>query len=154
MAGPRKAGQRGDRPDILTGLLFVGFGALGLWAGRDLTLGNAASMGPAYFPRIICGLLIIVGLIVGGRGLFNARVTIPAPRLRPLLVILVAVVGFAFIAEYFGFVAASFWLLIVGSLADFESRWFEVLLLTVGLTAFGGLVFIVGLGVQMPMWPF
>ncbi|KAJ33648.1 hypothetical protein BW45_11335, partial [Agrobacterium tumefaciens] len=84
----------------------------------------------------------------------RARVDIGKPKLWPLMVILAAVVGFAFIAEFFGFVAASVWLLLVGSIADRDSRLREVILLTAGLTAFGVLVFIVGLGVQMPIWPF
>ncbi|UVF19223.1 tripartite tricarboxylate transporter TctB family protein [Microvirga terrae] len=154
MADPRKAGGTGDRPDLLTAIMFVGIGALGLWAGRDLTMGTAAAMGPGYLPRIVCSLLILVGLVVGGIGFFRAREDIVAPKLRPLSIILLSVVGFAFIAEYFGFVAASVWLLVVGSLADRESKWREVILLTAGLTAFGALVFIVGLGVQMPIWPF
>ncbi len=154
MAAPRKVGGTGDRPDLLTAVMFVGIGALGLWAGRDLTMGTAAAMGPGYLPRIVCWLLILVGLVVGGIGFFRTREDIAAPKLRPLSIILLSVVGFAFIAEYFGFVAASVWLLVIGSLADRGSRWREVILLTAGLTAFGALVFIVGLGVQMPIWPF
>lgn len=153
MAGGREAGVAGDRPDLLTAVLFVGLGALGLWAGRNLTLGTAASMGPGYLPTVVCWLLIAVGMIVGAKGFRGAR-PIEAPKLRPLSVILLSVVGFAFVAAYLGFVAASVWLLVVGSLADRESRWREVILLTVGLTAFGALVFVVGLGVQMPLWPF
>lgn len=154
MAGSSKVGRKGDRPDFLTAALFVGFGALGLWAGRDLTLGTASAMGPGYLPRIVCWLLIIIGVIIGGFGAIHAREDISKPKLWPLVIILAAVVGFAFIAEFFGFVAASVWLLIVGSIADRESRLREVVLLTAGLTAFGALVFIVGLGVQMPIWPF
>lgn len=154
MIDPHKAGSAGDRPDLLTAILFVGIGALGLWAGRDLTMGTAAAMGPGYLPRIVCWLLILVGVVVGGMGLFQAREDIAVPQLRPISVILLSVVGFAFVAKYFGFVAASVWLLVVGSLADRESRWREVILLTAVLTAFGALVFIVGLGVQMPIWPF
>ena len=154
MTAPRKPGRSGDYPDLLTGLLFLGFGALGLWAGRALTLGTAAAMGSAYFPRIVCWLLIAVGLAVGGLGLFRARETISIPNLRPLLVILASIVGFAFVAEYFGFVAASIWLLVIGCFADRDSKWREVILLAAGLTVFGALVFIVALGVQMPVWPF
>jgi len=154
MSAPRKAGGTGDRPDFLTAALFVGFGALGLWAGRDLTLGSASAMGPGYLPRIVCWLLIMIGAVVGGLGAFRDREDIAKPRLRPLVIILAAVVGFAFVAEFFGFVAASVWLLLVGSIADRDSKLREVILLTAGLTAFGALVFIVGLGVQMPIWPF
>jgi hypothetical protein len=154
MSAPRKAGGTGDRPDFLTAALFVGFGALGLWAGRDLTLGSASAMGPGYLPRIVCWLLIIIGAVVGGLGAFRDREDIAKPRLRPLVIILAAVVGFAFVAEFFGFVTAAVWLLLVGSIADRDSKRREVILLTAGLTAFGALVFIVGLGVQMPIWPF
>lgn len=154
MAAPRKAGSTGDRPDLFTAALFMGFGALGLWAGGDLTMGTASAMGPGYLPRIVCWLLIIIGATIGGLGAVRARVDIGKPKLWPLMVILAAVVGFAFIAEFFGFVAASVWLLLVGSIADRDSRLREVILLTAGLTAFGVLVFIVGLGVQMPIWPF
>lgn len=154
MSAPRKAGGTGDRPDFLTAALFVGFGALGLWAGRDLTLGSASAMGPGYLPRIVCWLLIIIGAVVVGLGSLRDREDIAKPRLRPLVIIFAAVVGFAFVAEFFGFVAASVWLLLVGSIADHNSKLREVILLTAGLTAFGALVFIVGLGVQMPIWPF
>jgi hypothetical protein len=154
MSAPRKAGSTGDRPDFLTAALFVGFGALGLWAGRDLTLGTVSAMGPGYLPRVVCWLLIVVGAAVGGLGLFRDREDIARPRPWPVIVILAAVIGFAFVAEYFGFVAGSVWLLLVGSVADRDSRLRDVLLLTAGLTAFGALVFIVGLGVQMPIWPF
>ena len=44
MADPRKAGSAGDRPDLLTAILFVGFGALGLWAGRDLALSSVVTL--------------------------------------------------------------------------------------------------------------
>lgn len=154
MSAPRKAGGTGDRPDFLTAALFVGFGALGLWAGRDLTVGTASAMGPGYLPRIVCWLLIIIGVTVGGIGVFRDRDEIAKPKIWPLAIILASVVGFAFVAEFFGFVAASVWLLLVGSIADRDSKLREVILLTAGLTAFGALVFIVGLGVQMPIWPF
>ncbi len=154
MSAPRKAGGTGDRPDFLTAALFVGFGALGLWAGRDLTVGTASAMGPGYLPRIVCWLLIIIGVTVGGIGVFRDRDEIAKPKIWPLAIILASIVGFAFVAEFFGFVAASVWLLLVGSIADRDSKLREVILLTAGLTAFGALVFIVGLGVQMPIWPF
>ncbi|WP_234781895.1 tripartite tricarboxylate transporter TctB family protein [Sinorhizobium saheli] len=154
MSNPREPGGTGDRPEFLTAGLFVGFGALGLWAGRDLTFGTASAMGPGYLPTIICWLLIIVGVTVGGLGAFRDREEIAKPKLWPVVIIPAAVVGFAFIAEFFGFVAAAVWLLLVGSVADRDSKPREVLMLTAGLTAFGALVFIVGLGVQMPIWPF
>ena len=57
--------QRGDRPDLLTAGLFIGIGMLGLVMSRHLDFGSLARMGPGFMPRIVCLLLVAVGLIVG-----------------------------------------------------------------------------------------
>lgn len=68
--------------------------------------------------------------------------------------ITLAIVGFAYIASGLGFVLAALWLIIVGALADREFRPVETVLLAIGLTVFGALVFIYGLGVQIKLLPF
>ncbi len=145
--------QRGDRPDLLTAGLFIGIGMLGLVMSRHLDFGSLARMGPGFMPRIVCLLLVAVGLIVGIPALRRPAHAIEAVRARPLVVITVAIVGFAFAVTHLGFVAASLWLVIAGSLADPGGRWRTVLLLAAGLTAFGALVFVKALGVQVPLWP-
>lgn len=152
MAGPGVP-NRGDRPDLLTAAIFMGFGALGLWLARGLEAGTVAQMGAAYLPRVVCILLIAVGLVIGIAALRRDAVAIEAMRLRPLAVITLAIVGFAFAATHLGFVLAALWLIIAGSLADPGGKWRTVLLLAGGLTAFGALVFVKGLGVQVPLWP-
>ncbi|HBD89325.1 MAG TPA: tripartite tricarboxylate transporter TctB family protein [Gemmobacter sp.] len=152
MAGPGVP-NRGDRPDLLTAAIFMGFGALGLWLARGLEAGTVAQMGAAYLPRVVCILLIGVGLVIGIAALRRDAVSIEAMRLRPLAVITLAIVGFAFAATHLGFVLAALWLIIAGSLADPGGKWRTVLLLAGGLTAFGALVFVKGLGVQVPLWP-
>lgn len=152
MAGPGVP-NRGDRPDLLTAAIFMGFGALGLWLARGLEAGTVAQMGAAYLPRVVCILLIAVGLVIGIAALRRDAVAIEAMRLRPLAVITLAIVGFAFAATHLGFVLAALWLIIAGSLADPGGKWRTVLLLAAGLTAFGALIFVKGLGVQVPLWP-
>ncbi len=147
------AGRKGTRPDLLAGLVFIAVGALGLYAGRDLRMGAAAMMGPGYLPTIVSSLILLIGAVVTAMGLLRSTEALDPVRLRPLLIILVAVAGFAFAAEYLGFVIASAWLIGVASMADREARPREVLASIVVLTLFGILVFIVGLGVQMPLGP-
>ncbi|MDH2328178.1 tripartite tricarboxylate transporter TctB family protein [Cereibacter sp. SYSU M97828] len=144
---------RGDGPDLLTAGLFAGFGALGLWLARDLDQGTMAQMGAGYLPRAVCAGLILLGGVIGAMALRRDAAPIEGMRLRPLLVIVGSIAGFAFLAEHGGFVAASLWLIIAGSLADPGGRWRTVLMLAGGLTAFGALVFVYGLGVQMELWP-
>ncbi|WP_423206591.1 tripartite tricarboxylate transporter TctB family protein [Paracoccus yeei] len=149
-SGPAK----GDRPDLLSAGLFIGLGALGLYMGRGLESGALAQMGPGFLPRAVCLLLVAVGLAVGIPALRRPAQAIEAIRLRPLLVITAAIVGFAYAATHLGFVLASLWLVLAGSLADPGGRWRQVLPLAAGLTLFGALVFVYGLGVQVPLWPF
>lgn len=132
----------------------VGLGALGLWAGRDLRFGKPAMMGPGFLPDVICGLLIAIGLFVFVKGFTKSFEAIGDTNVKPLLILVAAIAGFAFMAETLGFIVSTVWLLVVGSLADTESRWREIAISTVLLTAFGAFVFIYGLGVQMPVLPF
>jgi hypothetical protein len=122
--------------------------------GRDLRFGSAAMMGPGFLPDVICGLLIAIGGYVLLKGLTRAYEPIGSSNIRPLLILVAAIAGFAFMSETLGFVVSTIWLLVIGSLADQESRWREIVISAVLLTIFGALVFIYGLGVQMPILPF
>lgn len=145
---------RGSRPDLLASAIFIGLGTLVLWSTRDLTVGSAAMMGPGYMPMMIGSLVIILGLVVGLIGLFKGGEPIGTVQLRPLVILLASVAGFALAAESAGFIIAAAGLIIFGSTADREWRVREVLISSALLTLFGLVVFIYGLDVQMPVGPF
>ncbi|MFN7090530.1 MAG: tripartite tricarboxylate transporter TctB family protein [Allorhizobium sp.] len=146
--------RRGDRPDLLTALIFLGLGTLGLVMSRELEAGTLAQMGPGFLPRVVCVLLILVGLAVGLPALRRPAIVLESVKTRPLLVILVAIIGFGLAVTHLGFVLAALWLVVVGSLADPGGKWRQTLALAVGLAAFGAVVFVYGLGVQVPLWAF
>jgi hypothetical protein len=153
MTGPGTP-KRGDQPDLLTALIFIGLGALGLFMASGLDGGTPAQMGPGFLPRVVCVLLILVGLAVGLPAFFRPAERIETIRLRPLFVILFAIVGFGLAVTHLGFVLASLWLILAGALADPGGKLRQTLALAAGLTVFGALVFVYGLGVQVPLWPF
>ena len=154
MKGRSTFGRSRNQPDLLSGLVFILIGALGLWGGRDLRIGSAAMMGPGYLPTIMSSLVLGIGLIVTVMGLMRSPEPIGVIRLRPLAIILVSVAGFAYAAGTLGFIIATAWLVGISSLADRETRMREIAASIVVLTLFGILVFIIGLGVQMPLGPF
>lgn len=94
MAGPNSP-QKGDRPDLLTAALFIGLGGLGLVMSRGLDMGSLAQMGPGFLPRVVCWLLLAVGIAVGLPALRAQALPIEPMRLRPVAVITIAIVGFA-----------------------------------------------------------
>ncbi|MDD2867015.1 tripartite tricarboxylate transporter TctB family protein [Neomegalonema sp.] len=54
-----------DLTDLLAGLMFVAFGLIfGLTSWFDLDLGTARRMGPGYFPLLLSGVLLLLGLII------------------------------------------------------------------------------------------
>lgn len=50
--------------DLLTGILFLIVGLVFQIYSKIYVLGTASNMGPGYYPTLISGLLILVGLIL------------------------------------------------------------------------------------------
>jgi hypothetical protein len=51
--------------DFWAGLMFIGFGAFFMiWALTHYQMGTAVRMGPAYFPAVLGGLLVFLGVMV------------------------------------------------------------------------------------------
>src|SRR5260370_37144454 len=64
------AGDILARADVLSGLLFIAIAAFGLWASRNYPVGTALRMGTGYMPRLLCWLLLglgVIGVIQGVR---------------------------------------------------------------------------------------
>jgi hypothetical protein len=45
----------------MSGVIFVGIGAIALTIARDYPMGSALRMGPGYFPNVLGGILILFG---------------------------------------------------------------------------------------------
>lgn len=139
--------------DVLSGLMFVVFGIVGLWISRDLTHGSAALMGAGYMPRFLCAGLIILGAVIAAK---SYRTDAPVGRsslMKPLTVLL-AIVLFGILLRYAGLFVTAFITVVVASMATRESGKVEVLLLAGGMAAFSVLLFVYGLGLPIRPWPF
>jgi hypothetical protein len=139
--------------DFWAGVLFVGFGTAAVVLGSRYNLGTAARMGPGYFPRILGMMLIVLGAIIALRGLRTDGVSIAAWRWRPTLIVLGSVVLFGLIVNRAGLALSTIILIVLASSASSEFRWKEALLSGVVLAALAVAVFILGLKLQLPIWP-
>ncbi len=139
--------------DFWAGLLFISLGILAIWVGSRYALGTAARMGPGYFPRILGIMLIGLGAIITFRGIRWDGERIPAFRWRPTIVVLASVVIYGILIGWLG-IAISTVLLIVGaSAASHEFRFKESVIAGLLLSGLAVGVFVVGLSVQLPIWP-
>jgi hypothetical protein len=140
--------------DFLAGLMFVAFGGAAVWLAQAYPFGSVARMGPAYFPTLVGSLLVILGAFVVVRGLAVRGLKPGNLHFRPLLLVLAGIVLFGFALERLGLVIAILALVFFSSLGGNEFRFRGVLILAAGLAVGSYLVFIFGLGLQIPTWPF
>ena len=139
--------------DFWVGLIFAAFGAAFMIGARNYNMGSAVRMGPAYFPTVVGGLLLVLGLIVVLKAFFVDSGPVPRMHLRPLAIVLAGVCLFGALLRPLGLVVASAVLIVVGALGGQAFRWKEVVLLTAILVAFSVALFVYGLGLPFPLWP-
>ena len=139
--------------DFWSGVLFTLLGVGALAIGSQYTVGTAARMGPGYFPRILGILLIVLGVAIALRALRIRGEAMPRFRVRPLVVVLGSVVLFGAIVRPLGVALSTVILIVVASAASSEFRPRESLLAGLLLAALAVGVFVVGLQLQLPIWP-
>ena len=139
--------------DFWSGVLFTLLGAGALAVGSKYTLGTAARMGPGYFPRILGILLIVLGVTIAVRSLRVRGEAMPRLRLRPLVVVLGSVVLFGAIVRPLGVALSTVILIVAASAASPEFRPRESLVAGLLLAALAVGVFVIGLQLQLPIWP-
>ena len=139
--------------DFWAGILFICLGIAAVVLGSAYTLGTAARMGPGYFPRILGILLIGLGSIVALNGLRTDGPRIPRFHWKPTLIVLGTVVIFGHIVTDLGLAVSTVFLVVGASSASREFRWKESIVVGVLLAALAVGVFIVGLHLQLPIWP-
>jgi hypothetical protein len=141
--------------DFYTGVLFILFGAAFTWGATKYNMGTAAKMGPGYFPFILGGLLIALGVIVFTRSLVSPSDDSHVGRFAVKSAVLMfgSIAAFALVLRTLGLVVAIFAIILISSLASSESRFKETLISAVVLCLASLAMFVYGLNLQIPVWP-
>jgi len=139
--------------DFYSGLLFIFFGLLALIVSRSYPIGTAMHMGPRYFPTIIGGLLVLLGLVIVVIGLLKTGREINVWAARPIVMVLASVVAFAFMVRPLGLVLATLALVVISCLGLSGSRLRDIVVLSLLLTALAVVIFIYGVGLPLTVWP-
>ena len=116
-------------------------------------MGSALRMGPGYFPTILGGLMLVLGIATFVRGLAFSGEPMERVRARPLLFILGAVGLFAVTIEAAGIIVATLGTVAVATAASTDSRPHEVAVLLVVLLALAVGVFTYALGLPFKLMP-
>ena len=137
---------------FLSGLMFIGIGALAMFIARDYPMGSALRMGPGYFPNVLSGVLVLFGIGMLVKGLVNPERVEGTWSLRALCILPLATVIFGLLMEHAGFVPALLVLITIAAYAGTEFRITEVVALAVGLTIASWALFIWALGLPYPLF--
>jgi hypothetical protein len=150
--------------NVLAGLMFMVFGGAFFIGALNYSLGTGARMGPGYFPRMLGGLLFILGIIIAVEGVIESKRGQDEPmnwHLMPMVYLLGAVGAFGILLAgvpsmgipAMGLIAAAAAMVIIASIAAQDKKWKEIIISAVALSAFCALAFVKGLGLQMKLFP-
>jgi len=139
--------------DFWSGVIFIAIGLFAITYGTKYTLGSAARMGPGYFPRILGTLLMVLGAILALRALRSHGPPLPGWKWRPTVIVLGSVVLFGAIVQPVGIAISTVILIVGASAASPEFRPREALIAGVLLATLAVGVFVIGLKLQLPIWP-
>jgi hypothetical protein len=146
-------GGIGNKQEFLSGLTLIGFGIAGLVIARNYPMGTAFRMGPGYFPMVLSGLLVAIGLIVAGGALRSGQGAMSGIAWRPLIVVTAATVLFGLLINAGGLLLATLVMALASRLARPGYPWGETIALAVALSGMCAAIFYFGLKVQMPLLP-
>ncbi|MFZ1104422.1 MAG: tripartite tricarboxylate transporter TctB family protein [Hyphomicrobiaceae bacterium] len=141
-----------DQKDFWSGILFVAFGCAGLWLGRNYAVGTLVRMGPGFFPMMMSVALIGIGGFLVARSLVVAGEPVERTAFWPQLLILGAIVAFGLLIERVGLAVAVMAVAAVSGIAAQGLRWFELIALTLAMSALSVALFVYLLGQPIPVW--
>lgn len=137
--------------DFWAGMMFIVTGAVAMSVARGYRFGTALRMGPGFFPSVLGGILILIGLWVLVAGLRKSEKIQGTWSLRALIVLPATIALFGVLMEYVGFIPALAALIFGAAAAGREFRFVEVAFVALFLTVLSLGVFIWGLGLPYPL---
>jgi putative tricarboxylic transport membrane protein len=146
------------RKDVLAGLMFMAVALVGLWVSRDYQTGTALRMGTGYVPRLLCWTLLGLGGLVLLQGAWRKEIPAAASASgqsawRPVVFVTASLVVFGLTIERLGLVISILLLIGIGAIAARALRPLETLSAALVLIVLSWAIFIVGLGLTIPVWP-
>ncbi|SDT11478.1 tripartite tricarboxylate transporter TctB family protein [Bradyrhizobium canariense] len=145
----------GHKDHYAGGLIaLIGLGTIAQASRYDL--GTAEMMGSGFFPIILGGVLLAVGVLIfvsAGSAAANQHEPedIGAPEWRGWVCIIAGMSLFIFLAERYGLLPATFACVFVSALGDKNSSFKSASVLAAGMSVLGIALFSYGLKIPLPV---
>lgn len=144
--------------DYCGGLILIVIGLAAAFQAQRYQIGTLTRMGPGFFPAALGLILAATGVTLLGTAMArNARGggkegAAHPPEWRGWFCICLAVIAFAVLGEATGLVPATFACVFIAALGDRDNSLRDAVLLSIGITIAGVIVFWWGLSVLFPLF--
>jgi hypothetical protein len=126
--------------------LFIAFGAFFGINALGLDIGTTFRMGPGYFPLVLSGLLVLLGVVIMVQAMRIGSEPLGPIAWRGMAFILPAPIFFGLTVRGLGFVPAIFLTALIAAFASHKMKPLMAIVLAALLTAFSVAVFSYALG--------
>lgn len=140
------------RKDLAAGAVFAGFGAAFALTATTYEVGSGLAMGPGYFPLVLGGLLVVLGLSIAGKALVSPETGELGPvPWRAAVLLVAALLFFGFAIRGLGVAPTLFVSVLVAALAGPKMRLLPALTIAAVLTALSVAIFLYALQLPLPL---
>jgi Tripartite tricarboxylate transporter TctB family len=139
--------------DFLGGALLMALGLAAIVIARHYAFGTASQMGPGFLPVTLGLILMVLGAILVLKARSSTDNLSGLGGLRPVIVVLSAVLIFALALDRIGFVLSSLLLVMVSCAAQSPFKPVEAVAVALALTAGVVALFVYALGIPFTLWP-
>jgi hypothetical protein len=138
--------------DVLAGFAFIGFGLAFAVGATSYEIGTALRMGPGYFPLVLGGLLVLLGVLIIAKGWIAGEVDEIGPvPWKAAALIAGALVFFGATIRGLGVVPSVFLTALLAGLSGHRPGIVAPVVIAVGLTVTCVIIFIVALQLRLPL---
>ena len=147
-------GQQLTNPqDYYGGLALIGLSLFAFWAASDLPGMRGFSFGPGTAPRLFGGVLLVFGVVITAMGVFTEGKPLERFAIRGPFWVTVSIFVFATTVRPLGLIIATFCSFIIAGAGSSETRWIEITIAGVFMTAFAVVLFVYLLNLPFQLWP-
>ena len=144
-----------NRKDVASGVFFIAVGVLyGGIAWHSLPMGSALEMGPGYFPIVLSGILVVLGVVIAGCALFaekGSKTPFGLVPWRGLIMLSLATIVFAAFIEELGLLPGVFVTMFFASLSSKGSSVVRSIVISLSIALFCTVIFGYGIRLTLPI---
>jgi hypothetical protein len=143
-----------NKRNLFGGLIITAFGLVGVIEGYRLGTGSLTKMGPGYVPIALGFILLGLGIVMAASQGEDQKSEIEweTPEWRGWACIIAGVAAFIVLGQYAGLVPAAFFSVFISALGDRTATLKGAILLAIGTTVFGVVLFHYLLSISIPLF--